>query len=36
MVDALIEGLSIHRTLSLDPLPVAEIRHAVERVTTTP
>ncbi|MGJ9404462.1 TetR/AcrR family transcriptional regulator [Arthrobacter sp. KK5.5] len=36
MVDALIEGLSIHRTLSLHPLPVAEIRHAVERVTTTP
>lgn len=35
LLDALIEGLSIHRTLSLNPLPEAEVRAAVLRMVTT-
>ena len=32
MLDALIEGLSIHRALALNPMPVETVREAVERV----
>lgn len=34
MIDALIEGLTIHRALSLDPMPVRTVREAVRRITT--
>ena len=32
MLDALIEGLSIHRALALNPMPVQTVREAVERI----
>lgn len=34
MLDALIEGLTIHRALALDPMPDSTIRAAVQRITT--
>jgi DNA-binding transcriptional regulator YbjK len=34
MLDALIEGLTIHRALALDPMPDSTIRAAVKRITT--
>ncbi|MCU1532507.1 MAG: TetR family transcriptional regulator [Arthrobacter sp.] len=33
MLDALIEGLTIHRALSLNPMPVSAVRTAVQRIT---
>jgi TetR/AcrR family transcriptional regulator, regulator of biofilm formation and stress response len=36
MLDALIEGLSIHRALALNPLPVETVRQAVQRMVRTP
>lgn len=35
MLDALIEGLSIHRALALDPMPDAVVRDAVRRIVTS-
>lgn len=32
MLDALIEGTTLHRALSLDPMPVSTVRAAVERI----
>ncbi|BBE21918.1 TetR family transcriptional regulator [Arthrobacter sp. MN05-02] len=32
MLDALIEGTTLHRALSLDPMPVSTVRTAVERI----
>jgi DNA-binding transcriptional regulator YbjK len=32
MLDALIEGTTLHRALSLDPMPVRTVRAAVERI----
>lgn len=34
MLDALIEGLAIHRTLALNPMPDAVVRDAVTRIVT--
>ncbi|MBP2414327.1 DNA-binding transcriptional regulator YbjK [Arthrobacter stackebrandtii] len=36
MLDALIEGLSMHRALSLDPMPRSTVEEAVERIVRTP
>lgn len=36
MLDALIEGLSMHRALSLDPMPRRTVEEAVERIVRTP
>ncbi len=33
MLDALIEGLTIHRALALDPMPDSTVRAAVQRIT---
>lgn len=35
MLDALIEGLSMHRALSLDPMPRRTVEEAVERIVRT-
>ncbi|WP_028280818.1 TetR family transcriptional regulator [Arthrobacter sp. H5] len=34
MLDALIEGLAIHRTLALNPMPNSVVRDAVTRIVT--
>lgn len=34
MLDALIEGLAIHRTLALNPMPNSVVRDAVARIVT--
>jgi DNA-binding transcriptional regulator YbjK/acetyltransferase-like isoleucine patch superfamily enzyme len=34
MLDALIEGLTIHRALALDPMPDSTVRAAVKRIST--
>lgn len=34
MLDALIEGLTLHRALSLDPMPLSTVRAAIRRITT--
>lgn len=36
MLDALIEGLSMHRALSLDPMPRRTVEEAVERIVRIP
>lgn len=36
MLDALIEGLSMHRALSLDPMPRRTVEEAVERIVRLP
>lgn len=36
MLDALIEGLSMHRALSLDPMPRRTVEEAVEKLVRTP
>lgn len=33
MLDALIEGLTIHRALALDPMPDSTVRAAIQRIT---
>jgi DNA-binding transcriptional regulator YbjK len=35
MLDALIEGLTIHRALSLKPMPVSTVREAVQRIVAS-
>jgi hypothetical protein len=34
MLDALIEGLSIHRALALNPMSADTVRDAVKRIVT--
>lgn len=36
LLDALVEGLSIHRALDTEPHDIAEVEHAVALVTRTP
>ncbi|MBC7292136.1 MAG: TetR family transcriptional regulator [Actinotalea sp.] len=32
-LDALVEGLVLHQALSTDPMPLAQLRHALDRIT---